>query len=324
MSDINDLDNSNSNEKEEEQNLNQINDEFTQKIFELELIIKEKEEIINTLHTKIKEFSSNIDQLKVENEKLKNQLMYIEEEIEKNKYLFKYISLEAQQTQRFVVNGEINKTFDSNYLMNFNLENAHLINNSNHFINNLYNNENSLNLYNDIRNEFIDESFKSKIIPFQMKPFKNFDHKKLEIKENIKINDIQKDNKLFYEVNFLNNINGRNISCKNNNNENIYFLENDFKNNYDKENKRINNNSKINNNSSYSYNKNKDGKKVHSSMFFQKCKQIMSKNEYKKMLDIVKLSNLKKISKEETYLKITSLLDDNYPELSNEFKLLFI
>ena len=50
----------------------------------------------------------------------------------------------------------------------------------------------------------------------------------------------------------------------------------------------------------------------------------MNKLEYKKLIDIVKLSNLKKISKEETYLKITSLLDNNYPELSNEFKLLFI
>ena len=34
-------------EEEEGEKLNQSNDELTQKIFELELIIKEKEEIIN-------------------------------------------------------------------------------------------------------------------------------------------------------------------------------------------------------------------------------------------------------------------------------------
>ena len=44
MSDIN---NSNANDKEP--NLSQNNDEFTQKIFELELLIKEKEEIIYTI-----------------------------------------------------------------------------------------------------------------------------------------------------------------------------------------------------------------------------------------------------------------------------------
>ena len=50
----------------------------------------------------------------------------------------------------------------------------------------------------------------------------------------------------------------------------------------------------------------------------------MNKNEYRNLIEIVKLSNLKKISKEETFLKITSLLDNKYPELSKEFKLLFI
>ena len=69
---------------------------------------------------------------------------------------------------------------------------------------------------------------------------------------------------------------------------------------------------------------NLEGIKLHSSLFFKNCKKIMNINEYKKLLEIVKLSNKKLISKEDTYLKITSLLDNNYPELSNEFKLLFI
>ena len=71
-------------------------------------------------------------------------------------------------------------------------------------------------------------------------------------------------------------------------------------------------------------NTNSEGIKLHSSMFFKNCKKIMKKDEYKNLIEIVKLSNAKKITKEETYLKITSLLDNNYPELSNEFKLLFI
>ena len=59
-------------------------------------------------------------------------------------------------------------------------------------------------------------------------------------------------------------------------------------------------------------------------MFFKNCKKVMNKNEYRNLIEIVKLSNSKQISKEETYLMITNLLDNNYPELSNEFKLLFV
>ena len=70
--------------------------------------------------------------------------------------------------------------------------------------------------------------------------------------------------------------------------------------------------------------KNLEGMKLHSSLFFKNCKKVMNKNEYRNLIEIVKLSNLKKISKEETFLKITSLLDNKYPELSKEFKLLFI
>ena len=82
------------------------------------------------------------------------------------------------------------------------------------------------------------------------------------------------------------------------------------------DNSNINNDKKSNNNL--------EGIKLHSSMFFKNCKKTMNKNEYRNLIDIVKLSNSKQITKEDTYLKITSLLDNKYPELSNEFKLLFI
>ena len=307
----------NSNNSEKEPNLNKTNDEFTQKIFELELIIKEKEEIIYTLHSKIKEFSMNFEQLKIENEKLKTQIKFIEKEIKKNKPFFNSNSLQMQQTQRFAVYKEIyNNSFNNNK------DNDYL--NFNTF--KLINNDNSFNLYTEMQNEFINENFKSKIIPFQMVPFKTFDHKKLETNNSIIKNN--KEGQLLNEDNFIeNNINDKNIYIKNKINDNISLLEKDFKKelNYNQEKIYNNDYSNINNVNNISYNnKNKNGKKLHSSMFFQNCKKIISKNEYKKLLEIVKLSNLKKISKEETYLKITSLLDDRYPELSNEFKLLFI
>ena len=307
----------NSNNSEKEPNLNKTNDEFTQKIFELELIIKEKEEIIYTLHSKIKEFSMNFEQLKIENEKLKTQIKFIEKEINKNKPFFNSNSLQMQQTQRFAVYKEIyNNSFNNNK------DNDYL--NFNTF--KLINNDNSFNLYTEIQNEFINENFKSRIIPFQMVPFKTFDHKKLETSNSIIKNN--KEGQLLNEDNFIENkINDKNIYIKNKINDNISLLEKDFKKelNYNQEKIYNNDYSNINNVNNISYNnKNKNGKKLHSSMFFQNCKKIISKNEYKKLLETVKLSNLKKISKEETYLKITSLLDDRYPELSNEFKLLFI
>ena len=307
----------NSNNSEKEPNLNKTNDEFTQKIFELELIIKEKEEIIYTLHSKIKEFSMNFEQLKIENEKLKTQIKFIEKEIKKNKPFFNSNSLQMQQTQRFAVYKEIyNNSFNNNK------DNDYL--NFNTF--KLINNDNSFNLYTEMQNEFINENFKSRIIPFQMVPFKTFDHKKLETSNSIIKNN--KEGQLLNEDNFIENkINDKNIYIKNKINDNISLLEKDFKKelNYNQEKIYNNDYSNINNVNNISYNnKNKNGKKLHSSMFFQNCKKIISKNEYKKLLEIVKLSNLKKISKEETYLKITSLLDDRYPQLSNEFKLLFI
>ena len=326
MSEINNSNNSNNSEKED--NLNQTNDEFTQKIFELELVIKEKEEIIYTLHTKIKEFGNNIEQLKLENERLKSQIMLIEEEINNNKSLFNNNILQMQKTQRFQVNKEIiDNNKSNNSLNNKKINYDYLNENSNQLINDLNNYEDSFNLYNSIQNEFINENFKSKIIPFKMKPFITFDHSKLDINNNINSNDIKKENKIFNDNNSISIINDKNNNITNQIKDNISLLERDFMNNNQSYNtdKIFNNNiCKLYNNNCIKYNKNKAGIKLHSSMFFQNCKNIISKKEYKKLLEIVKLSNLKKISKEDTYLKITSLLDDNYPELSSEFKLLFV
>ena len=74
----------------------------------------------------------------------------------------------------------------------------------------------------------------------------------------------------------------------------------------------------------YSSNIGKTETKIHSSKFFENCKKLISKEEYGKLIEIVKLSNMKKITKENTYLSIISLLENNYPELSNQFKLLFV
>ena len=326
MSEVNNSNNSNASEKAN--NFNQTNDEFTQKIFELELVIKEKEEIIYTLHTKIKEFGNNIEQLKLENERLKNQIMLIEEEINNNKsLLFNNNFLQIQQTQRFQVDKEIiDNNISCNSLNNKKLNYDYLNDNSNQLINDLNNYEDSFNLYNSIQNEFINENFKSKIIPFQMKPFLSFDHSKLDINNKINNNENKKE-KIFNDNNSINNLNDKNNNIINQINDNISILEKDF-NNYNisfSRDKLFNNNIyNLNKTNFIKYNKNKSGIKLHSSMFFQNCKNIISKKEYKKLLEIVKLSNLKKISKEDTYLKITSLLDDNYPELSSEFKLLFV
>ena len=318
MTELNNLNDSNNIKKEEEFNqttetqeineINQTNDEFTQKIFELELIIKEKEEIIYTLQSKIKEFSTNIEQLKKENEKLKSKIASIEKEINTNNQFQNYNILQMQQTQRFLVcQNSISNISETQYNNNDSLYDKYINDNSSQIINELYSDDN----YNDMQNEFINENFKSKIIPFKMKPFQTFDHKKLNINYNINKNeDNKKENKLFNNDKVINSINEKNLYIKNQINSNISMLEKekDFKNNSKMENS-INNKAEI---------------KLHSSMFFQKCKKIMSKFDYKKLLEIVKLSNLKTISREDTYLRITSLLDDNYPQLSNEFKLLFV
>ena len=359
MSENNNLNDMNNLAKIDE-NDNQLNNDFSLKILQLEEIIKEKENIIYTMHTKIKQFSMNIEKLKMENEKLKNQILFIEEQINKNKSLYDSNLLIIQPTQRFLVYRNTNNNFGQSFLKNTNLN----LNSKNSCLGNLYINSNPtrLNSFNDLNlnnssfntdnsdfnidNKMIDENFKSKIVPFQMKPFQNFDHSKLDITNN----KINKDN-INFDLNDNNFLNDEFI-IDNNNHKNFYtdinnkifdnisniakdinkfnlnselFQINNNKLNIDikeKENKDTKENLTIN--ESVKQNKNTAGIKLHSSMFFKNCKKIISKNEYKKLLEIVKLSNLKKISKEDTYLSITSLLEEKYPELSNEFKLLFM
>jgi len=360
MSENNNLNDMNNLGKVDE-NDNQLNNDFSLKILQLEEIIKEKENIIYTMHTKIKQFSMNIEQLKMENERLKNQILFIEEQINRNKSLYDSNFLIIQPTQRFIVYRNTNNSFGQSF-MNNTSPNMNSKNNilGNQYINsnptrldnfkeiNLNLNTNSFNTDNfnyNIDNKMIDENFKSKIVPFQMKPLQSFDHSKLDItnnnlnKDNINIDF--NDNNFFDDEFIIDNNNHKNFYADINKKifNNISNITNDINkfnlnsdliqintkpniDNKEKENKKTKENLTVN--ESVKQNKNKPGIKLHSSMFFKNCKKIISKNEYKKLLEIVKLSNLKKISKEDTYLSITSLLEEKYPELSNEFKLLFV
>ena len=355
MSENNNLNDMNNLEKVDE-NENQLNNDFSLKISQLEEIIREKEKIIYTMHSKIKQFSMNIEQLKMENEKLKNQILFIEEQINRNKSLYDSNFLIIQPTQRFIVYRNTNKSFGQSFLNNSNSN----MNSKNNCLGNQYINSNPtrLNTFNELNlnlntssfntdnfnynidNKMIDENFKSKIVPFQMKPFQNFDHSKLEITNN-NINIDLNDNNFLDDEFIINNNNHKNFYTEINNKifDNISNITKDINkfnlnseliqinnklNNDDKEKEYKDTKENLTTNESVKQSKNKAGIKLHSSMFFQNCKKIISKNEYKKLLEIVKLSNLKKISKEDTYLSITSLLEEKYPELSNEFKLLFV
>ena len=355
MSENNNLNDMNSLGKVDE-NDNQLNNDFSLKISQLEEIIKEKENIIYTMHSKIKQFSMNIEQLKMENEKLKNQILFIEEQINRNKSLYDSNFLIIQPTQRFIVYRNTNKSFGQSFLNNSNSN----MNSKNNCLGNQYINSNPtrLNTFNELNlnlntssfntdnfnynidNKMIDENFKSKIVPFQMKPFQNFDHSKLEITNN-NINIDLNDNNFLDDEFIINNNNHKNFYTEINNKifDNISNITKDINkfnlnseliqinnklNNDDKEKEYKDTKENLTTNESVKQSKNKAGIKLHSSMFFQNCKKIINKNEYKKLLEIVKLSNLKKISKEDTYLSITSLLEEKYPELSNEFKLLFV
>ena len=357
MSENNNLNDMN-NLGKDDKNDNQLNNDFSLKIIQLEQIIKEKETIIYTMHTKIKQFSMNIEQLKMENEKLKNQILFIEEQINRNKSFYDNSILIIQPTQRFIVYRNTNNSFGQNFMnnnSNMNSKNSIL---GNQYINSYptsINNFNELNLntnsfntdnFNyDIDNKMIDESFKSKIVPFQMKPFQSFDHSKLDITNNFinrdNINIDFNDNNFLDDEFIIDNNNHKNFYTDINNKifNNISSITKDInKFNLNSDLIQINTKQNIDNkdkaykdqkenqtvNESVKQSQNKAGIKLHSSMFFQNCKKIISKNEYKKLLEIVKLSNLKKISKEDTYLSITSLLEEKYPELSNEFKLLFV
>lgn len=57
--------------------------------------------------------------------------------------------------------------------------------------------------------------------------------------------------------------------------------------------------------------------------FFNKCKKKMNPLDYANLISVVKLSNSNSISKNETYIRITNILDNKYPQISNLFKKLF-
>lgn len=266
-----------------------IENNYEKKILKLNKTIMEKDLEINSLQTKIIEFSKNIDELKEENNMLKKEINIIENHINKSQSFYPDNILQIQPTQRFIV---FNESFNNK-------------NNRDSFINLMNNNDSEKENKNYITNYF-----NTKIIPFKLKPYKVFDHNKL----NINYKQFERD---FLDEELLNEIKKNNSTIIDNMTN--YSIENNINKNYsieEMENSELNSDKKSK--------KNLEGIKLHSSMFFKNCKKIMNKLEYKKLIDIVKLSNLKKISKEETYLKITSLLDNNYPELSNEFKLLFI
>ena len=57
--------------------------------------------------------------------------------------------------------------------------------------------------------------------------------------------------------------------------------------------------------------------------FFSKCKKRMNPIDYANLISVVKLSNSNSISKNEIFIRITNILEPNYPEISNLFKKLF-
>ena len=278
-----------------DRNKEESGNNYEKKIFKLNKTIMEKDIEISSLQSKIIEFSKNIEELKKENNKLKSQIKIIENHINKVQIIYPDNILQIQPTQRFIV---FNESSSNNFKQNNSID---------------YFNNNDMKNYGNSENKntnYITNYFNTKIIPFKLKPFKVFDHSKL----NISYKDFERD---FLDEELLNEIK------KNNNaiidNMTNFRIENNINKNYSIE-QMDNSNISIEKKS----NKDLEGIKLHSSMFFKNCKKVMNKKEYRILIEIVKLSNLKKITKEETYLKITSLLDKNYPELSNEFKLLFI
>jgi len=258
------------------------------KTLELNEIITTKDIEISELKLKIYELNKIIEEIKLENIKLKNEIKSLKNKtknISKDKNNKNNILFQIQSTQRFIIYND-------------------LINNSKNTIN--ISNNNALK----INKNFISNNFYSKISPFKLKPYKYFDHRKLDI-------NYEKFERDFLDEELLNEIKKNNSTIIDNMTN--YSIEHNINKNYSLD--LLNNSNK---NIEKKNNTNSEGIKLHSSMFFKNCKKIMKKDEYKNLIEIVKLSNAKKITKEETYLKITSLLDNNYPELSNEFKLLFI
>ena len=278
-----------------ERNKEELEKNYENKIFKLNKTIMEKDIEINSLQSQILEFSKNIEELNIENNMLKNQIKIIEKHLNKTQTIYLDNILQIQPTQRFIVfNESTSNSFNQNNFVDF--------------INN--NDIKQFGNYENKNTSYITNYFNTKIIPFKLQPFKEFDHRKL----NINYKDFEHD---FLDEELLNEIKKNNSTIIDNMTN--YSIEHNINKNYSIE-QVDNSNMSIEKKS----NKNLEGIKLHSSMFFKKCKNVMNKNEYRNLIEIVKLSNLKKLTKEETYLRITSLLDNNYPELSNEFKLLFI
>ena len=272
--------------------------ENSSKIMEMNGIIINKDKEINELKLKVIKLGKNNNELKLENEQLKTELKQFKKKINDNKLIYPKNKLLIQPTQRFIVFKESTINNDEESFINY-------INSNNsgdkYKESNLSNND-----FNDLKENKINISnnFTSKMTPFKMQPYKIFDHRKLDL--NYK--DFEKN---FLDEDLLNEIKYNNNSIINSMTLHNYSIEQNDNSNLSSERKSNNKN-------------NSEGIKLHSSLFFKNCKNIMNKNEYGILLEIVKLSNAKQITKEETYLKITNLLDNNYPELSNEFKLLFI
>lgn len=66
---------------------------------------------------------------------------------------------------------------------------------------------------------------------------------------------------------------------------------------------------------------NKNGK---NSNFFKNCRKTIDQPEYKELIQIVRAFNTKNLSKQDTFIKITKILELKYPDLFEEFKMLFV
>ena len=268
------------------------------KTIELNEIITTKDIEISELKLKIYELNKIIEEIKSENIKIKNEIKSLKNEtknISKDKNNKNNILFQIQSTQRFIIYNDLINNSKENFI--------NLINNDSYLDKNLINISNNNTL--KINKNFISNNFYSKISPFKLKPYKYFDHRKLDI-------NYEKFERDFLDEELLNEIKKNNSTIIDNMTN--YSIEHNINKNYCLD--LLNNSNK---NIEKKNNTNSEGIKLHSSMFFKNCKKIMKKDEYKNLIEIVKLSNAKKITKEETYLKITSLLDNNYPELSNEF-----
>ena len=142
------------------------------KTIELNEIITTKDIEISELKLKIYELNKIIEEIKLENIKLKNEIKSLKNETkniskDKNNILF-----QIQSTQRFIIYNDLINNSKENFI--------NLINNDSYLDKNLINISNNNNTLK-INKNFISNNFYSKISPFKLKPYKYFDHRKLDI-----------------------------------------------------------------------------------------------------------------------------------------------